>query len=60
MIIFELPEQMRKYHEFKGDDIRKGSEIDLIYKVRPEIHWISVSIFFNEVEYFSFLCLLIE
>ena len=41
MIIFELPEQMRKYHEFKGDDIRKGSEIDmqLIYKVRPEIQW---------------------
>ena len=28
MIIFEQPEKMRKYHEFKGDDIRKGSEID--------------------------------
>ena len=30
MIIFEQPEQMRKYHEFKGDDIRKGSEIDTL------------------------------
>ena len=29
MIIFEQPEKMRKYHEFKGDDIRKGSEIDM-------------------------------
>ena len=29
MIIFEQPEKMRKYHEFKGDDIRKGPEIDM-------------------------------